>query len=274
MHQHHLGRLPRRSHGRALSPVLIAALMLSGSSASATGQASGAAAMVTGLSSSHCTQPGPYQLPHGKEPVDLDPDDFTIRIDNPWWPMKPGTSWRYVERGGGETGRVTTTVTHRTKRIAGVRARVVHDVARMDGQVIEDTMDWYAQDAGGSIWYLGELSRQYEDGVLVSTAGSWTHGKDGAQAGVIVPARPRVGCSYREEYHAPDAKDRAQVLSTSEGVQGPTGYYRRTLHTANSTPVEPRALENKFYGYGVGPILELDLSPQLGTSVLVRVSGG
>ena len=219
-----------------------------------------------------CTQPGPYQLPQGKAPVRLDPADFRTRIDNPWWPMEPGTRWHYVERGGGEVSRVTTTVTRRTKVIGGIRARVIHDVVRLRGQVVEDTLDWYAQDSGGSIWYLGEATKEYENGHLVSTKGSWQHGVDGGQAGVIVPAAPGVGCVYREEYHAPDAKDRARVLSTSEGIKGPTGYYRRTLHTANTTPVQPRLLENKFYGRGVGPILELDLSPTLGSAVLVRVT--
>ena len=155
--------------------------------------------------------------------------------------MEPGTRWHYVERGGGEVSRVTTTVTRRTKVIGGIRARVIHDVVRLRGQVVEDTLDWYAQDSGGSIWYLGEATKEYEIGHLVSTKGSWQHGVDGGQAGVIVPAAPGVGCVYREEYHAPDAKDRARVLSTSEGIKGPTGYYRRTLHTANTTPVQPRA---------------------------------
>lgn len=219
-----------------------------------------------------CVQPGPYQLPQGSDPVQLDPADFTVHIDNPYWPMRPGTSWHYVETGGGETSQVTTTVTHKTKVINGITARVIHDVARSDGELVEDTKDWYAQDAGGSIWYLGELSKSYEHGHVVSTEGSWTYGKDGAQAGVIVPADPQVGCSYREEFRAGDAEDQAAVLSVTEPLRTPTGFHRNLLHTANTTPLTSDALENKFYARGIGPVLELDLSPELGRAVLVRIT--
>jgi hypothetical protein len=219
-----------------------------------------------------CSQPGPYQLPQGHDPVQLNPADFTVHIDNPYWPMRPGTAWHYIETSGGETAHVTTTVTHKTKVIYAVTARVVHDVVRSGGEVVEDTLDWYAQDSGGSIWYLGELSKTYEHGNVVSTEGSWTYGKDGGQAGVIVPATPQVGCGYREEFHAGDAEDQAAVLSTAEPLRTPTGFHRNVLHTANTTPLTPDALENKFYARGIGPVLELDLSPDLGRAVLVRVT--
>lgn len=219
-----------------------------------------------------CTQPGPYELPHGDQAVRLRPRDFTTRIDHPYWPMRPGTTWHYVERGGGEVASVRVTVTDRTKVIESVRARVVHDVVRVDGQVVEDTRDWYAQDRGGSLWYLGELSRTYEDGLPVSTEGSWMHGRDGAQAGVILPARPRAGCAYREEYLAGEAEDRARILSTRQTLRTPTGLHHGVVQTANTTPLEPDLLENKFYARGIGPVLELDLSPDLGTAVLTEVT--
>lgn len=219
-----------------------------------------------------CRQPGPYQLPQGGETVHLDPADFTVRIDNPYWPMRPGTVWRFLEREGDTTQHVTVRVTHRTVRIEGVRARVVHDVVREDGEPVEDTRDWYAQDAGGSIWYLGEATRELEDGEVVSTEGSWRHGRDGAQAGVVVPARPRPGCSYREEYLAGEAEDQALVLALSEAIDSPTGFHRRLLHTANWSPVEPGVLENKFYARGLGPVVELDISPVPSRADLVSVS--
>jgi hypothetical protein len=219
-----------------------------------------------------CDQPGPYDLPQGSERVDLQAKDFSTRIDHPYWPMRPGTTWHYVERGGGEVAHVRTTVTHRTKMIDGIRARVVHDVASVDDEVVEDTRDWYAQDSGGNLWYLGENSKTYEDGELVTTEGSWQHGRDGGQAGVILPARARPGCRYREEFLPGEAEDRAEILSTRESLRTPTGFYSRVLHTANTTALEPDVLENKFYARGVGPVLELDLSPEFGRAVLVRVT--
>lgn len=220
----------------------------------------------------HCSQPGPYELPLGSEPVTLDPDDFTSRIDHPYWPMRPGTVWHYVESDGQDTQRVTVTVTRRTRTIAGIRARVVHDVVRARGEVVENTRDWFAQDSGGTVWYLGEHTEEYEGGELVSTEGSWEHGVDGAQAGVILPARPRSGCAYREEFKAGEAEDGARILSRSESMDTPTGLHRHVLHTANTNPLEPGRLENKFYARGVGPVLEVDLSPTWSRAELVRVT--
>ncbi len=211
------------------------------------------------------------RLPSGSEAVRLDPADFTTRIDHPYWPMRPGTVWHLVEKGGGETQRVTITVTRRTTRIDGITARVVHDVVRSAGRVVEDTLDWYAQDSRGNLWYLGEDTHAYDEDGTVSTEGSWRHGVDGAYAGVLLPARPRPGCGYREEYRRGVAEDRALVLARSEAAQVPAGLFRRLLHTANTTPLEPTLLENKFYARGVGPVLEVDLSPSFSRAVLVRV---
>jgi hypothetical protein len=211
------------------------------------------------------------QLPHGSEKVHLDPRDFTIKIDNPYWPMRPGTTWKYVERGGGEKATVRVHVSHRTKMIKGIRVRIIHDVVRVDGEIIENTFDWFAQDSRGNIWYLGEFTREYENGQVVSTEGSWKHGRDGAQAGVVVPAKPQVGCSYREEFLKGEAEDRAKILSINEKIKTPTGFHRRVLQTANTTPLQANLLENKFYARGKGPVLELDISPQFGRAVLVKM---
>lgn len=211
-------------------------------------------------------------LPQGDEAVHLDPAGFSTRIDNPYWPMRPGTTWHYVEKGEGEKQTVTVKVTRRTKVIEGVRARVVHDVVRDDdGVILENTWDWFAQDSDGNVWYLGEFTREYEDGEPVNSEGSFQHGRDGAQAGVVVPAEPRPGCAYREEFLAGEAEDRARILSTTETVRTRFGLRHRVLQTANTTPLEPDILENKFYVRGLGPVLELSVSPDLGSAVLVKV---
>ncbi len=262
----------------SLATSLAAAGVAAGATAAVSGGPGGDAAQTTTSRSSgearpggRCAQPGPYQLPHGSQPVRLDPDDFTVRIDHPYWSMRPGTVWHYTERGGGDVADVRVAVTERTTLIEGVRARVVHDVVRVDDEIVEDTRDWYAQDSGGTVWYLGEATREY-DGTEVSTEGSWRYGRDGAQAGVILPARPRAGCGYREEYFEGEAEDQARILSTQETLRTPTGLHRAVVQTANTSPVEPNVLENKFYARGLGPVLELDLSPALGRAELVRVT--
>lgn len=236
----------------------------------------GADASAGARTSVDCQQPGPYELPQASDPVDLDPAEFTTRIDNPYWPMRPGTVWHYVERTAGDdpadAERVTVTVTHRTRVIEGVTVRVVRDVVRSsDGEIQEKTYDWYAQDSGGSIWYFGEFTREYEDGEPVSSAGSFQHGRDGAQAGVVVPAEPAVGCSYREEYLEGEAEDRATILSVDEVIRTRFGLRRHVLQTSNTTPLEVDLLENKLYARGIGPVLEIDLSPRLGSAELVRI---
>jgi hypothetical protein len=214
---------------------------------------------------------GPPPLPRGSEPVELDPADFTIRIDNPYWPMTPGSRWVYRERDSeGNEQRVVVTVTRETKRIMGIEARVVHDVVTENGRLKEDTYDWYAQDERGNVWYLGEDTKEYEHGKVSSTEGSWEAGVDGAQPGVIVPARPKVGLTYREEYYEGKAEDAAQVLSVDERVTVPYGSFGHVVMTKNFTPLDPNVLEHKFYARRVGPVLAISVSGGSDREELVR----
>jgi hypothetical protein len=198
-------------------------------------------------------------LPQGSEPVELDPADFVAEIDNEYWPMSPGSVWVYreVDEEGNEL-RVEVTVTDRTKTIAGIDAVVVHDVVTENGELKEDTLDWYAQDADGNVWYLGEDTKEYEGGEVVSTKGSWEHGVDGAQAGVIMPADPEVGMTFRQEHYAGEAEDRGEILALDESVEVPFGSFDGALETKDTTPLEPKVLEHKFYAKGVGPVLTID----------------
>jgi hypothetical protein len=217
-------------------------------------------------------------LPIGSQTVSLDPASFTTRIDNPWWPMRPGSRWVYRETDvEGAKQRVVVTVTTRTKRIAnGVTARVVHDAVTEDGDPVEITDDWYAQDACGNVWYLGEDTQEYEHGKVVSTKGSWEAGVDGAQPGVIMPARPTPGLRYRQEHYAGHAEDRAEVMSRREQAEVPFGYFPRgrVVMTRELNPLEPKVLEYKFYARGIGPVLSLGVSGGSDREELVRYARG
>jgi hypothetical protein len=201
-------------------------------------------------------------LPQGGERVDLKPAEFTTQIDNPYWPMSPGARWVYLETDKeGAQQKVVVTVTDKTKMIAnGIEARVVHDVVTANGEFVEVTDDWYAQDADGNIWYLGEDTAEYKNGKPASTEGSWEAGVDGAQAGVAVPAYPRVGLIYRQEYYAGQAEDAGKVLSLDARAKVPYGQFQGMLRTKDYTPLEPDLIENKFYAKGVGPVLSTTLS--------------
>jgi hypothetical protein len=216
------------------------------------------------------TQGGISTLPQGDEPVQLAPADFIAEIDNPYWPMKPGNRWVYNETDAeGNEIQVEVTVTNDKKNILGISAAVVHDVVTQDGSVKEDTLDWYAQDGDGNIWYLGEDTKEYESGVVVSTEGSWEAGVDGAQAGIVVPANPEVGMTYRQEYYAGEAEDRAKVLSLDEQVEVPYGAFDGCLQTEDSTPLDPDVLEHKYYCRDVGSALVVDVGAGAGGEELV-----
>jgi hypothetical protein len=213
-------------------------------------------------------------LPQGTKPVKLDPADFTTEIDNPYWPMRPGSHWVYREVENGEAQRVDVTVTNRTKTLGGIEARVVHDRVSRNGETLEDTYDWYAQDAEGNLWYLGEDTAEYENGKLKTKEGSWAYGVDGAQAGVVVPASPKQGMSYREEYYAGHAEDAAAVLNVSSQVQVPYGRFKGAMLTRNFSTIEPTVEEMKLYAKGVGPVMELLVSGGSGRTELLSYTKG
>jgi hypothetical protein len=214
-------------------------------------------------------------LPQGSESVELDPAEFTTEIDNPYWPMAPGSRWVYREAEGGSEQRVVVTVTDRTKAIAnGIEARVVRDVVSEDGEPVEITDDWYAQDSTGNVWYLGEKTAEYEHGEVTTTAGSFEAGVDGAEAGIIMPAQPEAGMTYRQEYYAGEAEDRAEILSTGEQAEVPLGHFTDVLMTKDLVPLEPKVLELKFYAPDVGPVLALGVSGGAAREELVSYTPG
>ena len=104
---------------------------------------------------------------------ELDPGNFVSTITNPYLPLIPGTAFHYRSRtpDGVETSDVV--VTRDTKQIVGVTVTVVHDEVFLDGDLTEDTFDWFAQDRDGNVWYFGEDSKEIQDGEVVSTEGSW-----------------------------------------------------------------------------------------------------
>ena len=212
-------------------------------------------------------------LPQGAQKVHLNPADFTTKIDNPWLPMAPGSRWVYRDSVG-RKARDTITVTNRTEVVAGVTARIVHDVATENGRIVEDTFDWFAQDQAGNVWYLGEATREFKNGKPASSGGSWKAGVDGAQAGIAMPAHPTTGQRYRQEYRKGHAEDRAAVLSVDEQVQAPYGHFKPAVLTKEYTPVEPKALEYKLYAKNVGQIASVGVSGDIDREELLSYRKG
>ena len=189
----------------------------------------------------------------------VDPAAFGATVDNPFFPLRPGMRWQYRSstKDGVETTVVTVTGTTRT--IAGIPCVEVRDTVRVDGTLKEDTLDWYAQERTGAVWYFGEDTKEYEKGKVTSTEGSWVAGEHGAQPGMVMPAQPEPGDRYRQEYYRGHAEDLAEVLSISESAKVPVGSYDGVVMTKETTPLEPAALERKYYARGIGVVLTVDV---------------
>src|SRR5256885_1166546 len=130
------------------------------------------------------------------------PSNFVRRVDNPWFPLVPGTTFVYRGVKDGKIARDVFTVTHATKTIQGIRCTGVRDRLYLAGRLEERTTDWYAQDLRGNVWYFGESTAELDRaGRGTSTEGSWQAGRDGAQAGIYMTARPTVGQARRQGDH-------------------------------------------------------------------------
>jgi hypothetical protein len=200
--------------------------------------------LMVGCTSSYSQEQQKAYAPH------IDPADFTTTIDNEYFPMEPGTIFLY--RGGTERDRMT--VTSDTKKVMGVECVIVDDRAWQGDQLVEQTYDWFAQDKEGNVWYFGEDTKEYENGKVTSTTGSWEAGVDGAKPGIIMQADPKVGESYRQEYYEGEAEDMAKVLSLNESLTVPYGSFDDVLVTKEWTPLEPSYHEHKYYARGVGQV--------------------
>jgi hypothetical protein len=195
---------------------------------------------------------GPPYDPH------VDPADFVARVDNPLFPLAPGTVYYYRAQTdeGEETDSVE--VLSDTRTILGITATIVHDRVFRAGELIEETFDWYAQDKEGTVWYLGEDSRSYEHGHMVSTEGSWEAGVDGAKPGIIMWGNPgaHIGEDYRQEYYRGSAEDWGRVAAVNESASVPFGSFTGCAKTEEWSALEPDVLENKYYCPGIGLVLE------------------
>jgi len=211
---------------------------------------------------------------------DITPSDFTdpTVIDNIYFPLVPGTTYTY--EGDTEDGFEVNTVAvlGTTREVLGITCVVVHDLVYLDGSLIEETYDWYAQDDDGNVWYMGEDSAEYDNGVLISTAGSWEAGEDvdglgvTAYPGIIMKADPRVGDSYHQEYYERAAEDFGAVIDSDVTVTIAGTVYTGCLKTQDVNPFEPDAPEYKYYAPGIGVVLEEILDEDLIVEEIVELT--
>ena len=181
-------------------------------------------------------------------------------IDNPWFPLEPGTQFTYVghaNRGHGQLRhRVVFTVTDLTKVINGVRTRVLWDRDINAGRLQENEVTFHAQDDAGTVWNFGEYPEEYKNGKLSGAPDTWIAGLRRAKPGILMPAQPRVGTPSYLQGFAPDIEfaDRARVFRTGLRICIPRACYRNVLLTDEWNPAEPGAHQRKYYARGVGNI--------------------
>ena len=191
-----------------------------------------------------------------------------LKIDNNYFPLKPGTTLIYKGTKDGEPSSDNFQVTNKVKVIQGISTRVIHDEAFVKGKLSESTDDWFAQDDKGNVWYFGEATTEI---ATASHEGSWEAGVKGAKAGIIMEAQPNVGDTYNEELAKGVAEDKATVLSLNEKVCVPFGCFTHVLKTKNTTPLEPTIVENKFYAPNVGVIREVTVKGGADEDHLVQI---
>jgi hypothetical protein len=218
--------------------------------------AAAALLVVAGTAAARTTPPGELAPLHGTYAPKIDPANFVARIDNRYLPYEPGTRFHFEGVRGTTRQTDDQVVLRRTKRILGVTCTVVRDIVSEHGRAVERTDDWYAQDRQGNVWYMGEDSFERENGRFVKASDSWESGVNGAQPGIIMPADPRPGDAYRQEYYPPGkALDQARVLRRNGTLTVRYGTFKRLLITSEFSPLEPQT-ERKYYAPGVGEIAE------------------
>jgi hypothetical protein len=206
------------------------------------------AALVSGAGGARATSGG------------VNPANFTDPAPNPYFPLRTGRLFVYRGTEGGDHLREHLLVTHRTKTIVGVHTVVVLDVLYANGELAERTEDWYQADNGGTVWYFGEDTAEYENGHVVSREGSWQAGVHGAVAGIIMPAHPKATDAFRQEFWPGHAEDQAWIVTRFGHAHVPFGAFDGVVRSFEWTRLEPRVVSAKFYARGIGIVLETDVA--------------
>jgi len=206
-------------------------------------------------------------------PKPIDPGIFVEGVDNPYWPLTPGTSYSYLSVVDGVEVTVEVEVLEETRTVDGVDATVVRDREYEDGHLVEETLDWYAQDEDGNVWYLGEETWTYINGVKTSNAGSWESGVGRARAGMYMPADPAVGDYFYQEYDKGNAQDVSEIVQLGLDVQVPAGVFKGCIQTRETTPLDEDVLELKHFCPSVGLVLTIDVAEGNAREELVSWGG-
>jgi hypothetical protein len=201
--------------------------------------------------------------------------DFSARVDNPWYPLLPGSVYVYRGVKGGQPSRDVLTVTHQTAKVDGASCVVIQDRLYLNRHLGEKTTEWYSQDKQGNVWYFGENTAELDTtGHVTSRSGSWRAGVNGAMPGIYMYATPKVGQSARQEFYKGQAQDQFQVLSLHTRVNVPYITSTQGLLTKEWSPLEPGGLDHKIYIHGIGDVVEVTIKGAPEKASLVSFTRG
>jgi hypothetical protein len=250
-------------------------MLVAGALALAVSACSKGGTAVTASPSREVTQrTSPAPSASGYHPL-IDPANFRPVVDNPWFPLKPGSTYVYTGVKDGEPARDIYVVTKETKLIDGVACVVVSDKLYLSGVLEEETADYYTQDRQGNVWYFGEDTAELDkNGKVTSREGSWLAGQDGAQPGIFMPANPAVGQAFRQEYYPGHAEDQFQVVRLTSFIRVPYGSFANALLTKEWTTLEPGVIDHKYYVKGIGEVAELTAKGPVERALLVSYTAG
>jgi hypothetical protein len=181
---------------------------------------------------------------------------FTLDIDNPFFPLAMRNQLVLEGEEGGAAIRLQITVLDETEVVAGVTTRVLEERETEDGELIEVSRNFFAQTADGTVCYFGEDVDIYEGGAIVSHAGAWRAGDNGALPGIMMPASPAEGMAFRQEVAPGIAEDRAVIEATGESVTTPEGTFANTVRFRETTPLEPGAESTKIFARDIGLVVD------------------
>lgn len=200
----------------------------------------------------------------------IKPANFVRGVTNPYFPLTPGRTYIYEGQTSQGFEHDEFAVTRKTRVILGVTCVEVRDTVKHDGVVTEDTLDWFARDKEGNVWYFGENTHELEDGLITTIEGTFMAGVNGDKPGIIMKAHPKVGDFYRQEFSLANAEDFAETLSINKTVTVKAGRFAHCVKSQETTPLETDLLEHKFYAPGIGNVLTVDANTGEKTE-LVRI---
>ena len=179
-------------------------------------------------------------------------------VTNTFFPLVLGSIRVYytIDLEGDEE-QVRFEVLEETRQIAGVTCTALIDQVLSDGEVVEESINWYAVDQAGNVWHFGGEFKEIVDGEVIESTG-WESGVDDAEPGIAMPADPQIGQVYALGFYADETEDKAEILSLDGYAEVTYGEFTGLLETRAWSPLSPEEVDFEYYAAGIGEVLTVN----------------